>query len=150
MDSRTSGGIHLVRLDRGEDVLVELTGYLARQCIGAGIVHGIGAVDGVVVGAYLPAASRYEKVSLEGEWELLSFQGTVALLDGAPFVHPHVVLSNARAEVRGGHLFAARVAVTGEFTILEAGITVSRQLVEEVGLKLWSFDDPDGASSGGD
>lgn len=150
MDSRTSGGIHLVRLDRGEDVLEELTGYLARRSIGAGVVHGIGAVDGVIVGAYLAAESRYEKVSLAGEWELLSFQGTVALLDGAPFVHPHVVLSNARAEVRGGHLFAARVAVTGEFTIIEAGIEVSRQLVEDIGLKLWSFDGPGGGDGGGD
>ncbi len=150
MDSRTRGGIHLVRLDRGEDVLAELTGYLERCSIEAGIVHGIGAVDDVIVGAYLTAESRYEKVSLDGEWELLSFQGTVALLDGVPFVHPHVVLSNARAQVRGGHLFAARVAVTGEFTIFEAGIPVSRQLVEDVGLKLWSFDEPGGGDRGGD
>jgi predicted DNA-binding protein with PD1-like motif len=149
MDSRMSGGIHLVRLDRGEDVLEELTGYLARRCIGAGLVHGIGAVTDVQVGAYVSATSRYEKVSLEGEWELLSFQGTVALLDGEPFVHPHVVLSDAGAGVRGGHLFAARIAVTGEFTIIEAAVPVSRRLVEDVGLKLWSFDAPDGDGASG-
>jgi len=150
MDSRTHEGVHLVRLDRGEDVLEELAGYLARRSIGAGVVLGIGAVEGVTVGAFLPSESRYEKVSLDGAWELLSFQGTVAMLDGAPFIHPHVVVSNERAEVRGGHLFEARVAVTGEFTILEASIPVSRRLVEDVGLKLWSFDGSDGAAGGGD
>ena len=150
MDSRHDGGIHLVRLDRGEDVLGELTGYLDRRSVGSGVVLGIGAVDRVVVGAYLSVESRYEKVGLDGEWELLSLQGTVAMLDGAPFVHTHVVLSDARAATRGGHLFAARVAVTVELTIIEAGIPVSRQLVGDVGLKLWSFDAGDGGGGGND
>ena len=70
--------------------------------------------------------------------------GLGTLRDGAPFVHPHVVLSDARARVRGGHLFAAHIAVTGEFTIIEAAVPVSRRLVEDVGLKLWSFDAQDG------
>lgn len=140
MDSRSKDGVHLVRLDRGEDVLARLTRYLGQHLIGSGTVTGIGAVRDVEVGAYVSAENRYEKVRLEGEWELLSFQGTVAILDGEPFVHPHVVVGNAAAEVRGGHLFGATVAVTGEFTILEAGVAVSRRLVEDVGLKLWHFD----------
>lgn len=131
--------MHLVRLDRGEEVVGTLASYCGVHRIESGTIVGIGAVEGVEVGAYASAGRRYEKVALEGEWELVSFVGTVALLDGKPFVHPHVVVSNARAEVRGGHLFAARISVTGEFAIHEAGIGLSRELVEEVGLKLWRF-----------
>jgi len=140
MDSRSREGIHLVRLDRGEDVIERLTAYLADRGIGSGTVTGIGAVRDVEVGAFVTAEERYERVRLEGEWELVSFQGTVALLDGRPFVHPHVVLGNAAAEVRGGHLFAATIAVTGEFTIRDAGVRVTRELDPDVGLKLWRFD----------
>lgn len=143
MDSRMKDGVHLVRLDRGEDVLAVLTGYCERRSIGSGSVQGIGAVENVVVGAWVRSRNLYEKVRLDGEWELLSFQGTVAMLDAKPFVHPHVVLGNAGAEVRGGHLFGATIAVTGEFTIRESGIAVSRRMVDEVGLKLYHFDEPD-------
>jgi predicted DNA-binding protein with PD1-like motif len=139
MDSRSTGGVHLVRLDRGEDVLGSLVAFLDERSISSGTVTGIGAVGDVEVGAYLSAEARYEKTRLEGEWELVGFTGTIALVDGKPSVHPHVVLGNARAEVRGGHLFGARIAVTGEFEIREAGIAVSRELDPAIGLKLWRF-----------
>jgi hypothetical protein len=139
MDSRHAPPLHLIRLDRGEDVLAALTGYAAEHGIGAGTIQGIGAVEDVVIGAYSSESWAYSKVALEGEWELLSFQATVALLDGEPFVHPHVVLGDAGGRVRGGHLFEARVAVTGEFTLLSADVRVTREMDERVGLKLWRF-----------
>jgi predicted DNA-binding protein with PD1-like motif len=141
MDARSSGATHLVRLDRGEDVLGRLTAYLEERGIAAGTITGIGALTGVTLGAYLPAQKRYEKVRLEGDWELLGLQATVALLDGRPFIHPHVVLGDATAGVRGGHLFEAVVAVTGEFTIRAADVDVSREMDPDVGLKLWRFGD---------
>ena len=139
MDARRSGATHLVRLDRGENVLGRLTGYLEEQGIQAGTIGGIGAVSGVTLGAYLPAEERYDEVRLEGDFELLSFQATIAMLDGKPFIHPHVVLGDAAARVRGGHLFEARVAVTGEFTIRAEDVDVRREMDPDLGLKLWRF-----------
>lgn len=124
-------------------MLEELTRFLADRHIQAGVILGIGAIRDVTIGAYVSRRGEYAKVELDGEWELLSFNATVALVDSTPFVHPHVVLGDEKANVKGGHLFEARVAVTGEFTILGTPIPVSREMDPDVGLKLWRFDEDD-------
>jgi hypothetical protein len=135
--------MHMVRLDRGEDVLAELTAYLHAHGICAGMVSGIGAVTDIEVGAYVLDEGRYEKVQLDGDHELLSFSGNIAMLDGAAFVHPHVVVSDREGHARGGHLFSAVVAITVELIIIESDLSLSRRMDDAVGLKLWSFDADD-------
>ena len=139
MDSRREGGTHLVRLDPGEDVIEALTRYCADRGILSATATGIGAVRDVEVGAFVCRTGAYEKVTLPGEWELLSLDATISRVDGGPFVHAHAVLGNAAAETRGGHLFSARVTVTAEMAIRETGIAVSREKDEASGLRLWRF-----------
>ncbi len=143
MDARTRDGLHMMRLDRDEDVLSTLAAYMEQSAVRSGIVWGIGAVKDVTIGAFVSGNGQYVKTDLGGEWELLSFNGTVSMLDGRPFVHPHVVLGDAQGNVRGGHLFGAKVAVTGEFVILPARIGVSREPDLDTGLRLWRFVDTD-------
>ncbi len=141
MEARKSGRVHLVRLDKGEPVLASLHAYVARRKILGGSIVGLGAVEAAELGFFDPLRRTYDRTTIAEARELLSLVGTISRLDGAPFVHAHVTLAGPDHAVVGGHLFEARVAVTGEFVIDEAPIASSRVLDDATGLKLLRFAD---------
>ena len=65
-------------------------------------------------------------------------QGNVALVDDAPFVHAHAVLSrcDASLECIGAHIKEAYVAVTLEIYLTPLSISLLRKHDESIGLKL--------------
>jgi len=136
MESRANGRLHFLRLDRGDDLAACVAAYCRDAGVAAAAVAGIGAIEEVELGYYVLPAKTYDRRRLEGVWELLSLAGNVTLLDGAPFLHAHVVLSGPDFTVRGGHLFGGRIAVTGELFIVEAGMPLAREMDEAIGLRL--------------
>jgi predicted DNA-binding protein with PD1-like motif len=68
--------------------------------------------------------------------EVIPMTGNVATVDGKSFIHAHVVLSDTKNNAVGGHLFAARVAVTLEVQFTAFNEQVSRVMDEGIGLKL--------------
>jgi hypothetical protein len=139
MEARKSGRVHVVRLDKGEPVLASLHEYLGRRKILGGSIVGLGAVETAEIGYFDPQRQAYDRTTIPEARELLSLVGTISRLDGAPFVHAHVTLAGPDHSVVGGHLFEARVAVTGEFVIDEAPIASGRVLDDATGLKLLRF-----------
>jgi len=139
MDARKSGRVHVVRLDKGEPVVASLQAYLGEHRIRGGSVVGLGAVEAAEIGYWDAARRTYDRTTIAETRELLSLVGTISRLDGAPFVHAHVTLAGPDHSVVGGHLFEARVAVTGEFVIDEAPIASARVLDDATGLKLLRF-----------
>jgi uncharacterized protein len=59
-------------------------------------------------------------VSLDEQVELLSLIGDVALKDGEPQVHAHVVIGKRDGTAYGGHLLQARVRPTCELVLTES------------------------------
>jgi predicted DNA-binding protein with PD1-like motif len=150
MDARKHGTTHVVRLDRGEPVLASLCAYVGREAILGGSLTGLGAVDQAELGCWDPDLRQYLRRQFPAPHELVSFTGTISRLDDAPFIHAHVVLGGGDFALHGGHLFEARVAVTGEFVIHEAQLPSRRTLDPDVGLKLLAFDpdaDPPGSGA---
>ena len=139
MEARKSGRVHVVRLDKGEPLLASLHEYIGRRKILGGSIVGLGAVDAAEIGYFDPQRKAYDRTNIPEPRELLSLVGTISRLDGAPFVHAHVTLAAPDHSVVGGHLFEARVAVTGEFVIDEAPIASGRVLDDATGLKLLRF-----------
>lgn len=131
---------YLVRLDRGEEVLSTLNSICIKNNIIAGKISGIGAVCDVSLGFYDVSTKVYDSKKFDGEFELLSLSGNISYLDGEPFTHLHVTMSDAKYQVFGGHLFEATIAVTGEIWIVPAEIKVDRLKNDEIGLNLMSFD----------
>ncbi|MBI5502437.1 MAG: DNA-binding protein [Deltaproteobacteria bacterium] len=140
MDARKKGNEHVLWLDRGEPVVASLQEYIGRAGIRGGSVVGLGAVEAAELGTFDPVRRTYDRTTIPGPRELLSLVGTISRLDGRPFVHAHVTLGAPDFSVVGGHLFEARVAVTGEFVIHEAAIDSSRILDDATGLKLMRFE----------
>ena len=142
MDARKHGSVHVVRLDRGEPVIASLQEYLGRARILGGSVVGLGAIAEAEIGYYDPVRRAYDRSRIPETRELLSLVGSISRLDGRPFLHAHVTLGAPDHSVVGGHLFEARVAITGEFVIQAAAIPSARLPDEETGLRLLRFAAP--------
>lgn len=127
----------LLRLDRGEDVLRSIRDFARTHAIGHASIHGIGAIEGVTVGAYDLEKREYVRRELEGGYEVLSLMGNLGWVEDEPFPHLHVVLGDLEGRCVGGHLFAGVVHVTLELFVHPQRARLPRVHDEETGLKLW-------------
>ncbi len=130
----------VVRLDKGEKVVQTLHQFFAKHQLTGGYVWGIGSLTDVVLGYYDVNRKEYRQKTFQDVYELLSLQGNITVVDGAPFLHAHALLSGADYSAFGGHLFEATVRATVEVAIVPWPMVIGRQLNEAVGLKLWQFD----------
>ena len=68
--------------------------------------------------------------------ELLSLIGDIALRDGEPQVHAHVVVGRSDGTAHGGHLLEARVRPTCELIVTESPIHLQKKLDPKSGIPL--------------
>jgi predicted DNA-binding protein with PD1-like motif len=126
----------MVRLQKGEEIHTALTQFMAAKNITGGAVVGIGAVTDVALGFLDLETKDYVRQEYHEDYELINLTGNLSLVDGAPLLHAHVVLSGEDMSAIAGHLFAATISVTGEFEITVAGERFERAFDDETGLKL--------------
>lgn len=132
---RTSDG-YMLRLEKGEEVVSTITGFVASENIQAGTIAGLGAVCDATIGYFSSHSKKYYQQSFEGEFELLSLTGNISWLDDKPVLHAHVVLSKPDYSLIGGHLFSAVVALTVEAHIRPFEPKIFRKLDKDIGLNL--------------
>ena len=128
----------VIKLERGEELIVTLTQYCTEKNINAAVFTGIGAVERVKIGYYDLGKREYFFRDEAGIFEVASMQGNVALVDGKPFIHAHAILSRCdeTLECIGAHIKEAFVAVTLEVFLTPLNVALSRELDNTVGLKL--------------
>lgn len=68
--------------------------------------------------------------------EVLSLVGDIALKDGAPQVHAHVVVGKSDGTAYGGHILEAHVWPTLEVVLTESPKHLRRKVDAETGLAL--------------
>jgi uncharacterized protein len=131
------GGFFL-RLDRGEDLLARLTDFFVDQRIGSAVLSGIGAIEETTLGYFDVARREYSRIDYPGSMELVSLSGNLAWAGDEPIIHAHAVISGPDGIAHAGHLFAARISVTGEVMVWTAGERRQRALDDTTGLRLIS------------
>jgi len=52
----------------------------------------------------------YKKIPIEGQVEVISMIGDVALYQGKPVVHAHMMVGTSDGTTRGGHILDAYVS----------------------------------------
>ncbi len=110
------------RLESGEEVVEALRELARFERVDAGFVRAQGVVEGAEVSLYDGESRRYERAgSIAGTAELVSLDGNVSLLAGAPEVRLWAVLAIGAAgkglpSVTAGLLSRAR-AVYVEFVV---------------------------------
>jgi predicted DNA-binding protein with PD1-like motif len=78
----------------------------------------------------------YKRIPLPEQVEVLALVGDIALDQGEPKVHAHVVVSKACGTAHGGHLLEAHVRPTLEVVLVESPQHMQRQSDPESGLAL--------------
>jgi predicted DNA-binding protein with PD1-like motif len=113
-----------------------LNQFLKDEFVKAGTISGIGATDDVTIGYYDAASKTYVKKDFKEPFEILSINGNITLMDGAPFSHLHIMLGNEQFSVVGGHLFRGVVSLTAEIFITAVDMHIERKFDEETGIKM--------------
>ena len=139
MQYNQSDNVYQVYLEKGESVVNELTKICTDQKILNGQITGIGAVNNIELGAYDSANKKYTKKYFAEDYELISYNGNIMLLDSKPFIHAHITIGNHNMEIFGGHLFSANIAVVGEFIINKIDGNSKRKFNYKIGLATWDL-----------
>jgi predicted DNA-binding protein with PD1-like motif len=85
---------------------------------------------------FLWESKQHDKIPVREQVEVLSLIGDVALKDGEPKVHAHVVVGRSDGSTRGGHLIEAHVRPTLEVILTEAPEHLRKEVDKATGLAL--------------
>lgn len=125
-----------VVMDTGDEVLACLRDFAKEHRLSAAELSGLGALEDVVLGYFDWQRKDYDRIPIEEQVEVLNLTGNIALKDGEPKLHPHVVVGKADGTAHGGHLLEARVRPTLEVVITESPAHLRRESDPETGLAL--------------
>ncbi|MBR4726322.1 MAG: DNA-binding protein [Clostridia bacterium] len=129
-----------VRIDRGEEVIEQLTKVLAAEGVRAGYVTALGATNDVTFGLYSIETGVYDKQTLTGDMEIVSLVGNVSEMDGKPYIHLHIGVCDKDMILHGGHLTACRISVTCELFLTVLDGVIDRKRDPELGINLIQLD----------
>ena len=90
--------------ETGDEAMAGLVEFARENQLGAARFTAIGAFRDVVLGYFDWETKEYQKIPVGEQVEVLSLIGDVALKDGEPKVHAHVVVGRSDGSTRGGHL----------------------------------------------
>jgi len=122
--------------DEADDVLSELTAFARTQRLSGSHFTAIGAFSEVTLGYFDRHRKDYRRIVIAEQVEVLSLVGDVALENGEPRVHAHVVVAKADGTAHGGHLLHARVWPTLELVLEESPTHLRRRFDPASGLAL--------------
>jgi predicted DNA-binding protein with PD1-like motif len=94
--------------ETGDEITEGLKSFAVEQKLNDASFKAIGALSRAKLGWFDWEEKKYKTATaLEEQVELLSMIGDIALEDGEPQVHAHVVVSKSDGSAHGGHLLEA-------------------------------------------
>jgi predicted DNA-binding protein with PD1-like motif len=125
-----------VVFDTGDEVTESLLAFAREQGLSAAEFTGLGAFSGAVLGYFDWQKKDYKRIRIDEQVEVLNLTGNIALADGKPKLHPHIVLGKADGTAHGGHLLEGHVRPTLEVIVTESPVHLRRKSDPETGLAL--------------
>jgi predicted DNA-binding protein with PD1-like motif len=122
--------------DPGDEPLSGLERFAAEAALEAAHFTAIGAFRSAALGFFDRDTKDYLRIEVGEQTEVLSLTGNVALHEGKPKVHAHVVLGKRDGTAHGGHLLKAEVWPTLEVILSEAPSHLRRRHDPTTGLPL--------------
>ena len=127
--------------ETGDEAMEGLGAFAREHSLSAAHFTGIGAFSDVVLGYFDWQEKDYRPIPLVEQVEVLSLVGDVALQDGEPAVHAHVVVGCSDGSARGGHLLQGHVRPTLEVVLSESPAHLRKRFDKQTGLALIALDD---------
>ncbi len=128
--------MYILVFQTGDEVMEGLRAFAGEHSVTAGHFTAIGALSDVVLGYLDWNTKNYDPIPLDEQVEVLSLVGDLALQDGTPQAHVHIVVGKRDGTAHGGHLIRGHVRPTLEVVIHESPEHLRRRLDPETGLAL--------------
>ena len=119
-----------------DEVMDGLQRFARDERLDASRFTAIGAFRRATLGYFDWDRKDYDRIPVEEQVEVLALVGDVAVEDGEPKVHAHVVLGRRDGTTRGGHLLEAIVRPTLEVLLTESPGRLERRPDAASGLSL--------------
>ena len=136
MKSKQTTNVYLMRLEKGEELVEQLTEFVKKNDINAGWISGLGGVLNVRLGYYNLERKKYVFRHVKNVVELVSLTGNIAQIDDEPALHLHGVVSDRNNKAHGGHIKELIVGGTLEIKIDKFDDKLERKLDAEIDLPL--------------
>jgi uncharacterized protein len=128
---------YVVVFETGEEVASGLKRFAEENELAGSSFKAIGALSGAKVGWFNWQTKSYEiAAEFKEQIEVLSLIGDVALEDGRPVVHAHLIVGKRDGTAHGGHLIEAYVRPTLEVVLVESSQPLRKKVDRESGLAL--------------
>ncbi len=139
MEYRKFNNTVIARIDKGEEILEQIKIIALNEKIKLAGVQALGAVGRFTAGVFKTEEKRYLSNEFEGDFEIVSLNGTVSTMNGGFYCHLHMSAADENGRVFGGHLDSAVVSATCEMIITVIDGNADRRFDEKTGLNLFSF-----------
>jgi predicted DNA-binding protein with PD1-like motif len=96
----------------------------------------IGALSGATLGWFDPQRKMYRKIPINGQHEVIGMSGDIALYQGKPVVHTHMVVGTSDGTTRAGHVLDAYVSPTLEVMVTVDPVAMQKRFDPETDLTL--------------
>ena len=137
--AKVTANQYLLRLTRGESVSDCVIKFCEKLNIKNAYLTAIGAVKSPTLSYYDVESKKFLNKTLEGDYELTSFIGNIAIFKNKPILHAHVNLSDKKMKCFGGHFVRATVAASVEIVLTVFDTKYEKKFNAEVGLNLWDL-----------
>ena len=127
---------YVLVLKRGEKLVQNLESFAVSRGIEAAWLSALGAVLQAELAYYDLEKKEYQYHKLDETLEIASLSGNIALFEGKPTLHAHVVLADQNLKTYGGHLKEATIGGTCEVYLKLASGQYKRKQDGGTGLKL--------------
>jgi predicted DNA-binding protein with PD1-like motif len=129
-----------VVFEKGDEPVSGLERFAAAESLTGASLTAIGAFREVTLAYFDPDELEYQDISVREQVEVLSLIGDIALEDGEPAVHAHVVVGERDGSAAGGHLRSATVWPTLEVVVTETPSHLRKRFDDRTGLALIDLD----------
>jgi predicted DNA-binding protein with PD1-like motif len=121
---------------KGDEAFSGLTEFAGKYHVSSAHFTAIGALRGATLAWFSPERKAYKEIPVEGQLEVASMIGDIALFNGKPVVHTHMVVALPDGTTRAGHVLAAHVWPTLEVMVTVEPIAMNKSFDQETGLSL--------------
>src|SRR5438445_8741211 len=112
---------------QGDEAFSGLSEFADEYHITSAHFTAIGALNGATLGWFDPQRKMYKKIPINGQHEVIGMSGDIALYQGKPVVHTHMVGGSPDGTTRAGHILAAYGSPTLEVMVTVDPVTMQKR-----------------------
>ena len=130
------GRTFAVVFDIGDEFIAGLPSFAKENDLAASHFTAIGSFSDDRLGYFQLERKEFKPIPINEQVEVLALVGNIALYQGEPMIHAHVVVGRSGGTTPGGHILEAHVRPTLEVTVVESPKHLQRTYNPDIGLAL--------------